>query len=223
MGTPKIGQPAQPTEVEKISVGNTKHFRLHTIHSEIEKVAQMMELVVDESGTIDADLEANINQRLSELHLARDIKAGNIGLLIKSMQAEAMLLKKEQEALAKRENTLLNRAAWLTRYLIAFLQTDLSKPGTKVVTPRILISWRRSESLEVRALKRLPMKFLKASISQIGDDELAQHADILRRLKGFTVEPRKDILKRHIKEREQKGHTFRRIAALIQKYTIQIS
>lgn len=213
----------QPAETEKVSVGNVSKFRLYEIDEAITSIIDMLEFTVSETGEIvDEELEQKISDRLKELTLAKDEKAANIAVYIKSLIGEAELLGKEKERLAKREKATLARADWLKRYLTAYLQKSTSEPGLAIKGVRSNISWRKSDAIQVGVVDRLPLKFKKYSVDEISEDEFLVYGSMLSKLKGLQVEPRKDALKRHIKDRQDRGHKFRHVAQLSEKYSIQI-
>lgn len=214
---------AQPVETEKVSPGNVSKFRLYEIDEAITSIIDMLEFTVSETGEIvDEELEQKISDRLKELTLAKDEKAANIAVYIKSLVGEAELLGKEKERLAKREKATLARADWLKRYLTSYLQKDSSEPGLAIKGVRSNISWRKSDAIQVGSVERLPLKFKKYSVDEISEDEFLVYGSMLSKLKGLQVEPCKDALKRHIKDRQGRGHKFHRVAQLSEKYSIQI-
>lgn len=208
----------------KVTPANYGRFTLFEIDAAVNSAVEMLELVIDVNGEIvDEELEAKILKRLDELNLARELKAMNVAVYIKSLWGQVSLLEKERLQLARREKSLARKAEWLTRYLVSYLQIDPAKPGTLVSGLRANIGWRRSDSIEVSDVRRLPLQYQRASIPEISDEELGKHRDVLRSLRGFQIDPRKDILKKRIKAGIAKGKKYTRIARLIEKYTIQIS
>ena len=121
---------------------------LWEINESIE--AAINEIIDTETGEIIGD-----TAKLDNLDLLREAKIENIGLYIKNLNAEAAALKAEKENLAARQRIKENRAESLKRYLESNLQ------GEKFETPKLAITWRRSESVEVNDPGKLPEKFLK--------------------------------------------------------------
>lgn len=95
------------------------------------------------------------NAELDALQMERDEKVENIACLIKNLTAEAAAIKVEKENLARRQRTAENRAEWLKKYLADNLQ------GESFKSARAAISWRRSESVEIRSMEDVPEDFLK--------------------------------------------------------------
>lgn len=84
--------------------------------------------LTDAESATEADIEA---------------KAETIGLTIIDMEAEAAAIKAEEQKLAKRRNTLENKAKWLRGYLSS------NMVGHKMSTPRFTMTWRTSRAAEV--------------------------------------------------------------------------
>jgi hypothetical protein len=219
----KSANTANTGESQKLSPSSTSSFKLYEINDSIAEVADMLSLAVDQHGEIiEEALLDRITTRLNELNVAQETKASNLAIYIKSLQGEADLLAKERERLEKREHAIHVKLRWLKNYLVSCLQTDPSTPGITVSGVRSSISWRKSDSINVNAVDRLPLRFQKYSVSDITEDEILLFGETLKRLRGLTIEPRKDILKKHMKDRQLKQHKFRHVAAISERYTIQI-
>lgn len=80
---------------------------------------------------------------LDNLQMAREQKIENIGLYFKSVLAEAEMVKAEAKNLTERYKRLENKAESLKKYLAYALQ------GEKFSTPRLAVSYRKSESVEI--------------------------------------------------------------------------
>jgi hypothetical protein len=109
---------------------------------------------------IDAALEALIDPETGELRdydayeslaIERDVKLENTALYIKNLEADAEAIKAEEKALADRRRAAENRAAGLRMHLAEALN------GERFETPRVAISFRKSEPLEVAD----PVKFVE--------------------------------------------------------------
>lgn len=208
----------------KVTPVNFGRFTLYEIEASVSNAMEMLELAIDENGEIvDEQLEARIFKRLDELNLAKELKATNVAIYIKSLWGQVLLLEQERTKLARREKSLTRKAEWLTKYLVSYLQIDPSKPGMLVSGLRANIGWRRSDSVEVGDASRLPLQYQRAVVSEVNQEELGKYGHILRSLTGFRTDPRKDILKKRIKDGIAKGKKYKRIARLTEKFTIQIT
>ena len=96
-------------------------------------------------------------QMLEGLQMERDSKIENIALWIKNLLSDAEELDREKKKLAERQRTSENKAKSLKEYLSRFVN------GEKFKTPRVSISWRKSESVSVDDISSVPDRFLKYS------------------------------------------------------------
>lgn len=110
--------------------------KLYEINAELEA---LLEQVDPETGELICDMDA-----LEALTIARDEKLEGLALYIKNMDAEAAAIKAEEKALGDRRKALENKAERTK----AFLQEALS--GETIKTARVVVSYRRSEAVEIR-------------------------------------------------------------------------
>lgn len=105
---------------------------------ELNKAIADFDLEIDEETgeVLNAD-------ELDQITLARDEKIENIALWVKDLLAEADAIKAEEQALTKRRKQAENKADWLKRYVAQALE------GEKFKTPRVAISYRTSEAVEI--------------------------------------------------------------------------
>lgn len=94
-------------------------------------------------------------EKLEQLQLARDDKVEGIALWIKNLLSDADAIKSEEEKLAQRRKVNENKAKNLKEYLSKFLG------GQKFKTPKVSISYRKSESVEVTDISKLDDDYLK--------------------------------------------------------------
>lgn len=94
-------------------------------------------------------------ERLEQLQLAFDNKVEGIALWIKNLLSDAEAIKAEKDKLAERQKACENKAKNLKEYLSKFLG------GQKFKTPKVSISYRRSESVEVTDISKLDDDYLK--------------------------------------------------------------
>ena len=86
-------------------------------------------------------------KRLDALQMAREKKIENILLWIKNLKSEADAIKIEEKALADRRKADEKKSESLTQYVQSVLN------GEKFKTPRVAVSYRRSESVVVDDVK----------------------------------------------------------------------
>ena len=94
-------------------------------------------------------------ERLGQLQLAREDKVEGIALWIKNLLSDVDAIKSEEEKLAQRRKANENKAKNIKEHLSKFLN------GQKFKTPKVSISYRKSESVEVTDLSKLDDDYLK--------------------------------------------------------------
>ena len=95
------------------------------------------------------------SNRLDQLEIERDEKIENIALYIKNLTADAEALKAEKQSFEERQKAAENKADSLKRYLANYLA------GQKFSTPRVAISFRKTQSVNVTDMTLIPGKYLK--------------------------------------------------------------
>ena len=93
--------------------------------------------------------------KLGELQLAFDVKVENIALWIKNLLSDAEAIKAEKNRLAERQKSCENKAKSLKEYLNTYLD------GQKFKTPRVSISYRKSDVVEVTDITKVKAEYLK--------------------------------------------------------------
>lgn len=109
-----------------------------TLYDINARMEYLLEQVDEETGELLCSYE-----ELEALALARDEKLENLALYIKNKAAEAEAIKAEKQALEKRQKAALNRAEKARDFLARMLA------GEKFTTPKVAVSWRKSEQVEV--------------------------------------------------------------------------
>ena len=120
---------------------------LYEISNEIVKI---IDANVNEDGEIIGGEE-----ELNALQMAYEEKVENIGLFIKNLLSDAEAIKAEKMALAKRQAQAEAKAKWLKEYLGYYLN------GQTFNSPRVAISWRKSEQVKCDDIKAVPDEYLK--------------------------------------------------------------
>lgn len=133
---------------------------------EIDKAIEAFfeENVDPETGEI-----LNIEQ-FDELNLAREQKIENIGLYYKNLVAEAEMVKAEAKNMADRQKRLERKAESLKNYLAYALQ------GEKFSTPRMAVSYRKSESVNISDESLLDDKYCNVSVVKKPDKKVIKDA-----------------------------------------------
>jgi hypothetical protein len=121
---------------------------------------QLLNLTDSETGEI-TDWSA-----FEALQLARDEKIENIALYHKNLLAEAAALKAEEKSFAERRKRAENKAESLKKYLATSLN------GSKFNTTRVSISYRKSTSVDVLDVEKLPEAYRK-TVTTVSADKTA--------------------------------------------------
>lgn len=132
---------------------------------EIDKAILDFEFEInEETGEI---LNANA---LDELKMERDAKIEGVGLWIKNLQAEAEAVKNEKNAMADRQKRLENKVESLKGYLTYALA------GEKFSTPKVAMSFRRSESVHIEDEHLIPDEYMNITIVKKPDKKVLKDA-----------------------------------------------
>lgn len=119
---------------------------LYEIKQEFEKAIE--ECVDMETGEI-------INPtRLDELNMVLIDKRENVALYIKNLSAEAKAIDEEAKNLTNRKRVLNNKVEGLKKYLADNLE------GHKFETAKVVVSFRKSEQLEINSIEHIPTEYL---------------------------------------------------------------
>lgn len=119
---------------------------LYEIKQEFEKAIE--ECVDMETGEI-------INPtRLDELNMVLTDKRENVALYIKNLSAEAKAIDEEAKNLTNRKRVLNNKIEGLKKYLADNLE------GHKFETAKVVVSFRKSEQLEINSIEHIPTEYL---------------------------------------------------------------
>lgn len=112
-------------------------------------------------------------QKLEELQLERDKKIENVALFVKNLEAEKAAVKAEKENFTKREKSLDNQINGLKGWLkYALGADDFSEKPPKFKTSKVVIGFRKSESVEIFDQSILPKKYFKKKVELVPDKTL---------------------------------------------------
>lgn len=131
---------------------------LYEINQEIEKAFD--EAIDPETGEL---ISEEAFEYLDQLEAERDMKIENIGCWIKNLAAEAKALKEEKQAFADRQRRAEKKAESLKTYLTGALN------GEKFITDRVAISFRKSETVDVTDVDRLPLSLRRVETNIMPD------------------------------------------------------
>ena len=156
----------------------------------LEAVDGISEVFDEETGEVtDIDTFEALKAKFDGLQMARNEKISNIACLYKSLLAEAEAIKKEKQALAKRQTSAENRAESVKKYL------DYALHGEKFKDARNDISYRKSESVVLDPDLDpfdLPIQFRKVSF-EANKTELKKAIKNGQKITGVALEVKSNI------------------------------
>lgn len=138
---------------------------LYEINTDIQQAFD--EAIDPETGEI---LDENALDRLDALDIERSTKIESIGLYYKDVVAEADMVKAEKDKLDARQKALEKKADSLKQYLAKALD------GEKFKTPRIAVSYRTTDKVEVADAEELPETFQRKKVSVEADKKAIKEA-----------------------------------------------
>ena len=94
-------------------------------------------------------------EALSQLEMDRDTKIRNIACWIKNLESDEKALADQIKIFQARKKAAENKRESLKSYLAAFMA------GKKWQNSEVAISWRKSESVEVEDIEKLPKEYLR--------------------------------------------------------------
>ena len=92
---------------------------------------------------------------LEGLQMEREQKLENIGIAVKNIRADIEALKAERENISKRIDQAQRQANSIEAYLAYALQ------GDKLSTSKVKVTYRKSDSVVIDDLDRVPERFIK--------------------------------------------------------------
>jgi hypothetical protein len=103
-------------------------------------------------------------EKFDGLQIEREQKLENIALWYKNLQSEAMAYKIEKDVFAEKQKRSEQKADSLKKYL------DSALHGSKFATVKVDISYRKSASVNVLDIDKLPEEF-KKSVTTVSADK----------------------------------------------------
>ena len=149
----------------------------------------------NESGEIlnEDELFKAINETTMEL----DKKIDNIGAYIKNLESEVEAIKEEKKKLSSRQKTKENRINSLKRYLDGYFrysQANYFNDETgkvkfhKFESPRCVISYRKSDSVNIIDVNKVPQEYIKPRVLKEDDVRKSDIKDYLKKHENETID-----------------------------------
>lgn len=146
-----------------------------------QEILDCMEEVDEETGEL-------LNwERLDALVIERDRKIEGLACWIKNLKAKGEALKNEMDSLAKRRKAAENKAQQMKEYLSHVLA------GQKFETSKVLISWRKSSSVEVPDIQELDEEYLTYKEPDINRTAIKQAIKSGVSVKGAYIAEKQNI------------------------------
>lgn len=120
---------------------------------------------------IDAETGEIIDpEKLESLQMARESKIENVALWVKNLKALTSAIKAEKDALAEREANNKAKIESLSKWLVDALG------GMKFETPKVSISFRNSESVEIVDESAIPPEYIRERVQTAPDKAAIKEA-----------------------------------------------
>lgn len=121
---------------------------LYQINEQVDSIMAKIQSAFDESTgeIIDEELYTESQKQLDNLEIAQNDKIENIACYIKNLTAEVSVLDNEAKVFLQRKKAKENQLKRVKEYLENFLKFKGIK---KIETPKAVISFRKSEVLEI--------------------------------------------------------------------------
>ena len=117
-----------------------------------------------EDGVL-CESEEELAQKIDEVSIDLNTKIENIGCYIKNLEADVEAFKKEEDNLEKRRKSTERKIEGLKRYLNGYLMAcypnDSDRAKWKFKSPKVVLGYRKSSSVEVPDIEKLDKKYLK--------------------------------------------------------------
>ena len=121
---------------------------LYQINEQVDSIMAKIQSSFDESTgeIIDEELYTESQRELDNLEIAQNEKIENIACYIKNLHSEVFAIENEIKTLSQRKKVKENQLKRIKEYLANFLKLKNIK---KIETPKAVISFRKSEVLEI--------------------------------------------------------------------------
>lgn len=141
--------------------------------------ARLVNLIENQFDTDDGTIyesEEELARKIDEVALELDTKIENIGCYIKNLESDVEALKKEEDNLKARRKSAENKIEGLKRYLDGYLTAcypnESDKAKWKFKTPKVVLGFRKSTTVEVPNIDVLDKSFIKVK-TELSPDKTA--------------------------------------------------
>lgn len=138
-----------------------------------ERIVNLIENHFDVEDGVIYESEDELTKKIDEVSLELDTKIENIGCYIKNLESDVEALKKEEDNLKARRKSAENKIESLKRYLNGYLEAtmpnDDDRAKWKFKTPKVVLGYRKSQTVEVPNLELLDKEYLKIKTETSAD------------------------------------------------------
>ena len=125
--------------------------------------------------------------KLDELQMDRDRKIENIACWIKNLLSDAEALKEQKQTFADRQKAAESKAESLKKYLSDYLA------GQKFSTDKVAISFRKTSSVNVTDLTKIPEQYLKYADPTVDKNAVKAAIKAGENIPGAEMEEKQSI------------------------------
>lgn len=144
-----------------------------TLYDVDERLVTLINEHFDIEDGVLCETEEELAKKIDEVSLDLDTKIENIGCYIKNLESDVEALKKEEDNLKARRKSAENKIEGLKRYLNGYLMAcfpkDEDRAKWKFKTPKVVLGYRKSNSVEVPDIEKLDKNFIKVKTEVIPD------------------------------------------------------
>ena len=145
-----------------------------------ERLVNLIENHFDvETGEI-YESEDELAKKIDEVGIELDSKIENIGCYIKNLESDIEAFKREEDNLKKRrkstENKIEGLKTYLNNYLTAVYPNEDDRRKWKFKTPKVVLGYRKSTTVEVPDLEQLDKNFIKIKTETSADKTAIKEA-----------------------------------------------
>lgn len=126
-------------------------------------------------------------KRFEELQLSKEEKIENACLWIKNLKADIEALKAEKVSFATRQRVAENKLESLKQYVADALAGEVFQ------TTKVKVSYRKSESLQIDDVLKLPDEYLFPQLPDVDKEALKRAIKQGREFEGAHIEERLNI------------------------------
>lgn len=144
------------------------------------RLVTLIEEGFDTEDGILCESDEELAQKIDEVQLDLDTKIENIGCYIKNLEADVEALKKEEDNLKARRKSAENKIEGLKRYLDGYLTAcypnEDDKAKWRFKSPKVVLGFRKSTTVEVPDLDKLDKTFIKIKTETSADKKAIKEA-----------------------------------------------